>query len=122
MEMKKIVKQDVQKVLTSYENTPVYLHVEITSGMYASHLDGNVFNAGTFLRNIQVEFIHATIRGGNRSKEHRVGLKLANGGWVYVLGLTHYIEGENGEFIMHGFNTEGKLASALEISTQPFFK
>ena len=56
MEMKKIVKQDVQKVLTSYENTPVYLHVEITSGMYASHLDDNVFNAGTFLRNIQVEF------------------------------------------------------------------
>jgi hypothetical protein len=50
MEMKKIVKQDVQKILTTYENTPVYLHVEITSGMYASHLDGNVFNAGTFRR------------------------------------------------------------------------
>lgn len=122
MEMKKIVKQDVQNVLTSYENTPVYLHVEITNGMYASHLDDNVFNAGTFLRNIQVKFIHATIRGGNRSKEHRVGLKLDNGGWVYVLGLTHYIEDENGALIMHGFNAEGKLASALEISTQPFFK
>ena len=91
MEMKKINKTDVQDILTGFENTPVYLHVEITSGMYASHLDDNVFNAGTFLRNIQVKFIQATIRGGNRSKEHRVGLKLDNGGWVYVLGLTHYI-------------------------------
>lgn len=122
MEMKKIIKQDVQNILTNFEDTPVYLHVEITSGMYASHLDDSIFNAGTFLRNIQVEFIHATIRGGNRSKEHRVGLKLKDGGWIYVLGLTHYIENEDGEFIMHGFNSEGKLAAALEISTKPFFK
>ena len=45
MEMKKINKTDVQDILTGFENTPVYLHVEITSGMYASHLDDNVFNA-----------------------------------------------------------------------------
>lgn len=122
MEMKKIEKKDVQELLTLFQNTPVYLHVEITSGMYASHLDNNVFNAGTFLRNIQVEYIQGTIRGGNRSKEHRVGLKLTNGGWIYVLGLTHYIVNEDEEFIMHGFNGEGKLAAALEISTKPFSK
>lgn len=122
MEMKKIEKKKVQEILTSFQNTPVYLHVEITSGMYASHLDDSVFNAGTFLRNIQVEYIQGTIRGGNRSKEHRVGLKLTNGGWIYVLGLTHYIVNEDEEFIMHGFNGEGKLAAALEISTKPFTK
>ena len=112
MEMKKIVKSEVQEILSSYENTPVFLHVEITSGMYANHLDQSIFNAGTFLRNIQVEYIQGTIRGGNRSKEHRVGLK----------GLTHYVVNEDGEFIMHGINAEGKLASALEISTKPFTK
>src|SRR5699024_9769826 len=68
------------------------------------------------------EYIQGTIRGGNRSKEHRVGLKLNNGGWIYVLGLTHYVVNEDGEFIMHGINAEGKLASALEISTKPFTK
>ena len=122
MKMKKIVKSEVQEILSSYENTPVFLHVEITSGMYANHLDQSIFNAGTFLRNIQVEYIQGTIRGGNRSKEHRVGLKLNNGGWIYVLGLTHYVVNEDGEFIMHGINAEGKLASALEISTKPFTK
>lgn len=119
--MEKIRPEKVQEILNGYQNKKVYIHVEITSGMYASHLDSNVFNAGTFLRNIQVEFTQGALRGGENG-EYRVGLKLSNGGWIYVLGLTDYEVNENNEFIMHGFNHEGRLASALEISSKEFFK
>src|SRR5690625_7434742 len=119
--MEKIDREKVQEILNRYQNQPVYIHVEITSGVYADHLDENVFNAGTFLRNIQVEFVQGAIRGG-RNGQYRVGLKLVNGGWIYVLGLTHYVINANGEFIMHSFDHDGKLASALEISSNEFFK
>lgn len=118
--MEKINHESVQEILNSYQNKKVYVHVEVTSGVYADHLDSEVFNAGTFLRNIQVEFAQGAIRGG-KNGEFRVGLKLTNGGWIYVLGLTHYEVNDRDEFIMHGFNHDGKLASALEISAQEFF-
>lgn len=119
--MEKIKRDEVQQLLNSYQDKNVYVHVEITSGMYASHIDEQVFNAGTFLRNIPVNYTQGAIRGGNNG-EFRVGLKLENSGWIYVLGLTHFEVNENDEFIMHGFNYEGKLASALEISSKEFFK
>lgn len=119
--MEKISPEKVQEILNDYQNKKVYIHVEITSGMYANHLNSEVFNTGTFLRNIQIEFTQGALRGGDDG-EYRVGLKLNNGGWIYVLGLTHYEVNANNEFIMHGFNHEGKLASALEISTNEFFK
>ena len=109
----------VQTLISEYENKPVYLHVETTNGAYANHFDQKVFNAGTFLRNIQVTFEHAQLKGGNKDP-YRVGLKLKDGGWVYVQGLTHYEINEQGEFLLAGFNYEGQLAAALEISTQPF--
>lgn len=114
-----IIDEKVQTLLSSYEDKPVYLHVETTNGAYAAHFDQRVFNAGTFLRNIQVTFEHAQLKGGNKDP-YRVGLKLKDGGWVYVQGLTHYEINEQGEFLLAGFNYEGQLAAALEISTQPF--
>ncbi|MCG7331944.1 DUF1806 family protein [Salinicoccus roseus] len=119
--MEKINREEVQELLNSYQDKKVYIHVEVTSGMYASHLDDQVFNAGMFLRNVPVNYTQGAIRGGDEG-QYRVGLKLDNGGWVYVLGLTHFEVNGNNEFIMHGFNYEGKLASALEISTKEFFK
>lgn len=119
--MEKIDREEVQSLLNDYQNKKVYVHVEVTSGMYASHMDERVFNSGMFLRNVQVEFSQGAIRGGDNG-EFRVGLKLDNGGWIYVLGLTHFEVNDNSEFIMHGFNYDGKLASALEISTKEFFK
>lgn len=119
--MEKINRGEVQALLDNYQNKRVYVHVEVTSGMYASHMDERVFNSGMFLRNVQVEFTQGAIRGGSDG-EFRVGLKLDNGGWIYVLGLTHFEVNDNDEFIMHGFNYDGKLASALEISTEEFFK
>ena len=111
--------QKVQEILTSYENKPVYLHVETTNGAYANHFDQRVFNAGTFLRNIQVTYEHAQLKGGNKDP-YRVGLKLRDGGWVYVQGLTHYEINENDEFLIAGFNYEGQLAATIEISEKPF--
>ena len=100
------------KYRNQYQNQPVYVHVEITSGMYANHLNNEVFNVGTFMRNVQVEFVQGAVRGG-KDGEYRVGLKLVNGGWIYVLGLTHYVINDN---------NDGKMASALEISANEFFK
>ncbi|WP_251518688.1 MULTISPECIES: YojF family protein [Staphylococcus] len=117
--LEQINEQKVQEILSSYANQPVYLHVETTNGAYAAHFDQRVFNAGTFLRNIQVTYEHAQLKGGDKDP-YRVGLKLKDNGWTYVQGLTHYEINERGEFLLAGFNYEGQLAAALEISTQPF--
>lgn len=116
--MELIEKQQVQELLNQYQEKPVYLHVETTNGAYASHFDEKVFNAGTFLRNIQVSYIQGIITGGGK-EPFRVGLKL-NGGWVYVQGLTHFEIDEQGRFLMAGLNYQGQLAAALEISETPF--
>ena len=49
------------------------------------------------LRNIQVTYEHAQLKGGDKDP-FRVGLKLRDGGWVYVQGLTHYEINNNNEF------------------------
>ena len=97
--------EEVMDLLTSYENKNVYLHVETTNG--------------TFLRNIQVTFEHAQLKGGDKDP-YRIGLKLRDGGWVYVQGLTHYEVNQNNECLIAGFNYEGQLAATLEISDKPF--
>lgn len=109
----------VQSLLDQYANEPVYIHVETTNGAYANHFDQRVFNAGTFLRNIQITYTHAQLKGGVKDP-FRVGLKLDQSGWVYVQGLTHYEVNDNNEFLLAGFNYEGQLAAALEISHKPF--
>lgn len=119
--MEVIQRDTVQTLLDAFVDKDVYVHVEVTSGMYASHFNQEVFNSGTFIRNVQVGVVEATIKAGEND-QYRVGIKLDNGGWIYVIGLTHFIVNEENEFIMHGFNYEGKLASALEISHQPFRK
>lgn len=119
MNLEEIDYDKVQTLLSSYEHKPVYIHVETTNGAYATHFDQRVFNAGTFLRNIQVTYEHAQLKGGNKDP-YRVGLKLKDNGWVYVQGLTHFEVNENDEFLLAGFNYEGQLAAALEISTTPF--
>ena len=116
--MELIEQQQVQNLLNQYQNKPVYLHVETTNGAYASHFDEKVFNAGTFLRNIQVSYIQGIITGGNK-EPYRVGLKLDNG-WIYVQGLTHFEIDAQGRFLMAGLNYQGQLAAALQISETPF--
>ena len=43
------------------------------------------------------DFEHAQLKGGDKDP-YRVGLKLKDGGWVYVQGLTHYEVNKNNEF------------------------
>ncbi|WP_373319383.1 YojF family protein [Staphylococcus americanisciuri] len=117
--LQSITQEAVQSLLNQFANTPVYLHVETTNGAYANHFDQRVFNAGTFLRNIQVTYQHAQLKGGDKDP-FRVGLKLDNHGWVYVQGLTHYEVNDNDELLLAGFNYDGQLAAALEISHRPF--
>lgn len=38
----------------------------------------------------------------------------------YVQGLTHFEVNEHDEFLIAGFNYEGQLAAALQISERPF--
>ncbi len=57
-----------------------------TTNEPVNHFDQRVFNAGTFSKNIlQVTYTHAQLKGGNK-EPYRIGLKLSNGGWVYVRG------------------------------------
>lgn len=113
-----INEQEVLNLLTSYENKPIYLHVETTNGAYANHFDERVFNAGTFLRNIQVTYEHAQLKGGEKILIALVSNY--DGGWVYVQGLTHFEVNEDNEFLIAGFNYEGQLAATIEMSEKPF--
>ncbi|MWT09065.1 DUF1806 family protein, partial [Escherichia coli] len=42
--MELIQVDQVQSLISEYENKPVYLHVETTNGAYANHFDSKVFN------------------------------------------------------------------------------
>ncbi len=60
--MLKPIKKQVIDLLALLNIIAVYLHVETTNGAYANHFDQRVFNAGTFLRNIQVTYTHAQLK------------------------------------------------------------
>ena len=68
------------------------------------------------LRNIQVTYEHAQLKGGDKDP-FRVGLKLRDGGWVYVQGLTHYEINNNNEFLIAGFNYEGQLPQSRLVKS-----
>ena len=47
--MQPIIKEELQPLLQRYEGKDVYIHIETTNGMYASHFNEIGLNAGTFL-------------------------------------------------------------------------
>ena len=114
--MKIVNVQGLQELLNSFANKDVYIHLETTNGSYATHYDANVFNAGAFIRNVQLRYELGKVAGDS---PHRVGLKMEHG-WVYAQGITHYQLDEQGRLLMAGLDYEGKLAIALEISETPF--
>lgn len=107
----------LQELINSFANEDVYIHLETTNGAYANHFDDKVFNAGCFIRNIVVQYELGKV---TPEAPHRVGLKLANGGWIYAQGITHFELDNEGRLLMAGHDYEGKLAVALEISKTPF--
>jgi hypothetical protein len=106
----------VQKALERFVDHDVYLHLETTNGAYASHNNDGFLNAGAYIRNGLVRFNRAKLAGDG---PFRIGLKLELG-WIYGEGLTHFEVTESGQLLMAGYNHEGKLSIALQLSHVPF--
>jgi len=109
--------QIVQQYINRYQGTEVYLHLETTSGAYATHHEKK-FTSGAFIRNAKVSYLHGKITGAG---PYRVGLEMADG-WIYAEGLTHFILDEQDRLLLLGIDYDGKLAVTLELSATPFPK
>jgi Protein of unknown function (DUF1806) len=114
--LEQIELKTVQEEINRFANKDVYLHLETTNGAYATHNNENFFSAGAYIRNALVRYEHGKITG---SGPYRVGLKI-NLGWVYAEGITHFEVDQEGRLLLAGHDPLGKLAVALEISTNPF--
>ncbi|MFH5185637.1 YojF family protein [Paenibacillus sp. TAB 01] len=108
----------VQQAIDALKEQDLYLHLEMTTGAYASHLDSSKITAGTFIRNGEIRYTLGSIAGGG---PYRVGLKIGQG-WVYAEGLTHWDPGEaaRGRLILAGHDKDGKLVVSLQLGREPF--
>lgn len=114
--MQLINPQMVQELLDKLQDQDLYIHLEMTTGAYASHEDESKFTASTFIKNGVVRYNHGSIAGFG---PYRVGLKMEQG-WIYAQGLTHIDQSETERLIMAGHDSEGKLVVALQLSKEPF--
>ncbi|NMO97836.1 YojF family protein [Paenibacillus lemnae] len=107
---------EVQQMLNKLQEQELYIHLELTTGAYASHVDSSRHPAANFITNAKVCYTSGKISGAG---PYRVGLKTEQG-WVYAEGLTHYEESDKERLIMAGHDTQGKLVVALQLSREPF--
>lgn len=114
--MKLINVDYIQDLINAFQDTPLYIHLELTTGAYAAHFDTSKHPAANFIRNAVITYSHGSIEGKG---PYRVGLKMEHG-WVYAEGLTHYVDDEYGRIVLAGINAEGKLVVALQLSKEPF--
>lgn len=114
--MKPIHPGTVQSAIDKLKDQDLYIHLEMTSGAYASHFDSSKHPAATFISNAVIRYSHGSIAGNG---PYRVGLKTENG-WIYSEGLTHYEENDTERLIMAGHDGQGKLVVALQLSRTPF--
>jgi len=114
--MEPIDKEKVQKQLNAFKNKPVYIHLETTNGAYASHFGNEGVNVGAYIRNAQITYTEAEIKG---EVGHRVGMKTELG-WLYAEGLTDWEMYENKHLLLAGHDPDGRLMVALQISETPF--
>lgn len=105
-----IEKENVQQALENWLNRDLYVHLETTNGAYAA------IKVGAYIRNSLIRFSQARIVGQGA---YRVGLKMEQG-WVYAEGLTDWEFDDKGHLLLAGHDEEGRLAVALELSTEPF--
>lgn len=108
--------QDIQVRIDRFSGQDLYLHLELTTGAYATHLDSTRPSGSAFITNAVVQYTHGSISG---TGPYRVGLKTAHG-WVYAEGLTHVDEKETERLIMAGHDNQGKLIVALQLSREKF--
>ncbi|MDU0201012.1 YojF family protein [Paenibacillus sp. MAH-36] len=114
--MQLIDKTKVQQFIDILINQDLYIHLEMTTGAYAAHLDSTKHPAATFISNAVIRYSHGSISGNG---PYRIGLKTEQG-WVYSEGLTHYEETDSERLILAGHDTAGKLVVALQLSREPF--
>ncbi|MCL6605399.1 MAG: YojF family protein [Paenibacillus sp.] len=107
---------EIQDRIDQLKDQDLYIHLEMTTGAYASHLDSSKHPAATFITNAIVRYSHGSISGNG---PFRVGLKMPQG-WIYSEGLTHFEESETHRLIMAGHDSQGKLIVALQLSREPF--
>lgn len=114
--MQTINPAEVQSRLDALRDEDVYLHLEMTTGAYASHNDSSRHQAATFVTNAKIRYSGGSIEG---NRLYRVGLKMAQG-WVYSEGLTHWDAHDQERLILAGHDAQGKLVVALQLSRTPF--
>lgn len=114
--MKPIDVELVQERLNKLKNKPVYIHLETTNGAYASHFGNKGVNVGAYIRNAQITFTEAAIKG---EASYRVGLKTELG-WVYAEGLTDWEKDDEKRLLLVGHDPDGRLMVALQLSETPF--
>jgi hypothetical protein len=111
-----IDRQAVQEELDRRARSDVYLHLETTTGSYTIMGPEKRPPVIAFVRNARVNYSRGAIKGEG---PYRVGLKL-EGGWVYADGLTHFEVNERDELLMAGYDADGQLTVALQVSRTPF--
>ncbi|WP_151737347.1 YojF family protein ['Paenibacillus yunnanensis' Narsing Rao et al. 2020] len=114
--MQPIPFEDIQSRIDRLAGQDLYIHLELTTGAYASHLDSTRHPASVFITNAAVRYSQGSISG---SGPYRVGLKTEQG-WVYAEGLTHVDETEAERLILAGHDGQGKLVVALQLSREMF--
>lgn len=107
---------EVQARIETLKDQQLYIHLEMTTGAYAAHLDSSKHPGSIFITNTMVRYTHGSVSG---SGPYRVGLKMEQG-WIYAEGLTYYDEADKERLIMAGHDSQGKLIVALQLSRKPF--
>jgi hypothetical protein len=114
--MQPIEPQDIQHRINQFLDQDLYLHLELTSGAYASHFDSTRHPGSAFISNAVIRYTQGSISG---TGPYRVGLKTTHG-WIYAEGLTHIDELEQERIILAGHDSQGKLVVALQLSRELF--
>ncbi|WP_419871558.1 YojF family protein [Candidatus Pristimantibacillus sp. PTI5] len=114
--MQLIHAENVQHRIDSLKEQELYVHLEMTTGAYAAHLDSTKHPAANFITNAMIRYSHGSIAGNG---PYRVGLKMEHG-WIYTEGLTHWEENETDRLLLAGHDAQGKLIVSLQLSREPF--
>lgn len=114
--MQPIQPQHIQSRINELSGRELYLHLELTSGAYANHLDSSRHPASAFISNAVIRYTQGSISG---TGPYRVGLKTEQG-WIYAEGLTHIDEQDTQRLILAGHDSMGKLVVALQLSLEAF--